>query len=120
MELGSYGRQLYRFYGKIYLLLMIGYRDEQGFKSRFENKYKATINQNKEDYLQLKNDFGNISQELSKDEDHLLAGIAQLFDNLDTLFLDITYENTVIFVENRDSITALESWDLYADTFKKS
>ena len=86
MELRSYGRKLYQFYGKIYLLLMIGFRDEQGFKSRFENKYKATINQNKEDYLQLKNDFGNISQELSKDEDHLLSGIAQLFDNLDNDF----------------------------------
>ena len=59
-------------------------------KADSRTNIKQLFNKNKEDYLQLKNDFGNISQEVSKDEDHLLAGIAQLFDNLDTLFLDIT------------------------------
>ena len=115
MNLNSYGTKLYRFYGKIYLLTMIGSRNDQ----LFENKGKITIKNNKESYLELKNDFGNISQELSKDYDYILSALSKLFENLDILFVDITYENTKLFLENKDSITALESWDLYAERFKK-
>ena len=114
MDLYSYGRKLYQFYGKIYLHTMLGSKNNQ----LFETNGKITIKNNKDSYLELKNDFGNISQELSKDYDYILSALSKLFENLDILFVDITYENTKLFLENKDSITALESWDLYAERFK--
>ena len=93
---------------------MLGSKNNQ----LFETNGKITIKNNKDSYLELKNDFGNISQELSKDYDYILSALSKLFENLDILFVDITYENTKLFLENKDSITALESWDLYAERFK--